>query len=341
MHLLFLSNKYMMYELKEACFEFLELNLDPDNFCIVLDACQVLNEPDFQERLLIYYRLNAPSILRCKSFLELSKGALQKLVEMDTVNVKELELYEACCRWAENRAEKLKTKSSMEKDIVGMFGKTENKTQPHLPGYRQLLGEKIIRNIRFPSMSKNDFSAALNIASVLDEQEIRNIKYAINTRIIREGLDFSMQPRKEFCEICANRSGNVSEVKKLIDNYLNETILMPLSNIFLTAIKVLPKKGYNYVQLEMRILKERGEMSLASASGRIDSEAIRFNRPIKAAREKMYIILVKYDQIRRTDGDDARPVCEKKRLQKVKLEEAFFFMHLGSSAISSLYYHVL
>ena len=330
-----------MNELKEACLEFLELNLDPDNFCIVIDACQTLDEPEFEEKLLIYYRLNAPSVLGCQSFLELSKGTLQKLVQMDVVNAKELELYQACCHWAENRLKMLRTQKLMEKDIIEMFGNAARKTKPDLPGYRQILGEKIVRNIRFPSMSKNDFTAALNMASVLDEQEVRNIKYAISTRIIRESLNFSMQPRRELCEICASRSGNVSEVKKLIDDYLNETILMPLSNIFLTAIKVLPKKGYNYVQLEMRILKERGEMSLVSASGGIDSEMIRFDRPIKAAREKMYIILAKYDQVSRAEKDNSQPVSGKKRLQNVKLEEAFFFMDLGSSAISSLYYLVV
>lgn len=72
-------------------------------------------------------------VLKSGEFLTMDRSLLQELVERDTLNIKEVELFKAVDCWAERECERQNLKADG-------------------PVKRQMLGEQIIKKLRFPVM---------------------------------------------------------------------------------------------------------------------------------------------------------------------------------------------
>ena len=96
----------------------------------------------------------AKDVLESSEFFEMERSDLIELVKRNTLNVKEIELFIAINKWAENQYKKLGLDATVER--------------------RQILGDDIIDNFRFPVMDENKFNVAKR-TNLLTEEETRDI----------------------------------------------------------------------------------------------------------------------------------------------------------------------
>ena len=81
---------------------------------------------------------------------------LIELVKRNPLNIKEIDLLVTIDRWAENECEKLKFEA-------------------HGKQLQQLLGEQIIKNLRFPVMEENEFCDIVCNTELLSLNETREL----------------------------------------------------------------------------------------------------------------------------------------------------------------------
>ena len=133
MQVAYLSAKYMMPCLAKECAIYLRKNMDSSNVFGVLKHAQLFANED-----LLFYCWDlidkwTKDVLKSSEFLTLERCRLQELVERDTLNVREVDLFKAVDCWAEEECKRQNLKSDG-------------------PAKRQILGEQIIKKLRFPVM---------------------------------------------------------------------------------------------------------------------------------------------------------------------------------------------
>ena len=85
----------------------------------------------------------------------MERSDLIELVKRNTLNVKEIELFIAINKWAENKCKKLWLDPTVER--------------------RQVLGDDIIDNLRFPVMDENEFNDVVKRSNLLTKEETRDV----------------------------------------------------------------------------------------------------------------------------------------------------------------------
>ena len=86
----------------------------------------------------------------------IEKSLLQELMERDTLNVKEVELFQAVDGWAEQQCNRLNLK-------------------PEGSVKREILGEEVIKKLRFPLMEQREFMEIVTVTKMLSQDEASNI----------------------------------------------------------------------------------------------------------------------------------------------------------------------
>ncbi|XP_078365350.1 BTB/POZ domain-containing protein 6-like [Oculina patagonica] len=163
MQVLYLAEKYMIPSLANECAEYLGKNLDLSNvFCVFKHADQY----EIKDLLCHCWDLidmDTEEALKSNEFLSMERSFLNQLVERDSLNIREVELFKAVDCWAkeECKRQQLKADSSVK---------------------RQVIGEQIVKNIRFPIMNQNEFVDVVSESNILLHQETSDImKYFSST----------------------------------------------------------------------------------------------------------------------------------------------------------------
>lgn len=99
------GDKYDIEGLKELTKEFLVSRIDNENVFEILDFSSFFNNQYIKEECLNFIRKNALDVLKSENFKECDLIKLELIVNLDILNVKEVELFNAIERWAESRAE--------------------------------------------------------------------------------------------------------------------------------------------------------------------------------------------------------------------------------------------
>ncbi|KAL9988065.1 hypothetical protein ACROYT_G002463, partial [Oculina patagonica] len=156
MQVLYLAEKYMIPCLTDECIEYLGKNLDLSNvFCVLQHAQQ------FENKILLcccwdLIDKDTEEALKSNEFLSMERSFLNQLVERATLNIREVELFKAVDCWAKEECKRQQLK---------MDGSVK----------RQVLGEQIVKNIRFPIMKEKEFVDALLESKILLHQETSDI----------------------------------------------------------------------------------------------------------------------------------------------------------------------
>ncbi|KAL9955309.1 hypothetical protein ACROYT_G036615 [Oculina patagonica] len=156
LQVLYLAEKYMVPCLVEECVEFLKRNLHPSNVFCVFKHAQKYGKKDLLCHCWYLIERKTKEVLTSSDFLTIEKSLLEQLVERNSLNIKEVELFKAVDRWAEKECERLNLKDE---------GSVK----------RQILGEQIVKNIRFPAMKQSDFMEVAFGSKILTEQETSDI----------------------------------------------------------------------------------------------------------------------------------------------------------------------
>ena len=157
--LMYLAKKYMLPSLVDKCSTFLQENLDGSNVFNVLPHAQKYEEKGLLDRCWKVIDEETEEAVKSDGFVTIDGSTLEKLVERDTLRIKEVELFRAIDRWAVKECQK-----------QGLAAKGSDK--------RRILGERIVKGIRFPLMSQKEFaSVVLDCEILTTKKSFEMVKY--------------------------------------------------------------------------------------------------------------------------------------------------------------------
>ena len=159
MQLLYLSKKYMLPTLAEKCSAFLKENLNALNVFHILPDAQKYEEKSLKNHCWKLIETQSEEAVKSEGFVTVERSVLEELVEKNSLNIKEVELFKAVDCWAENECKK-----------QGLVAEGSAK--------RRVLGERVVQGIRFPVMEQTEFADIVLDSEILTPKETnRLVKY--------------------------------------------------------------------------------------------------------------------------------------------------------------------
>ena len=223
-----------------------------------------------------------------------------KLLAVDKLNLKEIELFRACMRWADAQLEKVRTERQLENDVLQEVGSGGSSLQMALPSRREILGENIIRSIRFPCMTNSDFVEVLKYNKLLTENEVSAIKRCINKATTVDPVGFFTLPRQKMWEVCVERNNSMqgTEGQKVS---VDDVAFDVKSSLFLTGVGVHSRKNMNMVVVELSSMCDTQSAlnTITEATKQIriscsSSQKISFDKPTMVQPHHTYQLKVTY-----------------------------------------------
>ena len=153
MVVLYLAKKYIVPSLAEKCSEFLQMNLNGENVFSVLPEAMKLGEETLVERCWETIDQYTEESVKSEAFLDVERPILLKVVERNSLYVKEVDLFKSVDRWATVHCQK-----------QGLTSTGENK--------RSVIGSDMLNLIRFPAMTQREFAESVFDCSILTMDEI-------------------------------------------------------------------------------------------------------------------------------------------------------------------------
>ena len=172
------ADKYDVPSLAKECVNFIDASMDPFNAFDVIPYARHFNHQDLEKVCWEVIDYNAQQIVTDDSFLEVKREFLLCFVERSSLPIDELALFKAVDRWAARRCEE----GSMTADGA-------NK--------RSVLGEDLLKLIRFSLMSPQEFSDVVLPTEILSQSEVIDVFKQFTSVSVPGGIKFSKFPRKE------------------------------------------------------------------------------------------------------------------------------------------------
>ena len=156
MQVLYLAKKYMVPSLADKCTKYLRKHLEASNVFSILPQAQKFEDKDLENQCWGVIEKQTQRALMSDEFLTLERSVVESVVKRDGLKVKEVDLFKAVDRWATKKLERQ--------------GKT-------LDGEvkRKILGEKIVKAIRFSLISQKEFASVVLDCDILTKTEICDI----------------------------------------------------------------------------------------------------------------------------------------------------------------------
>jgi len=282
MQVLYLANKYMVPSLAEKCAEYLRRNLKASNVFCILPHAQNFEDKDLEDRCWEEIEKQTEEALKSEEFVTIKRSLVETVVKRDVLNVKEVELFKAVDRWA--------TEESKRQGIP-----------PDGESKRRLLGEEIVKEIRFPLMSEKEFASVVINSRILSLDEVGDLVKHYNG--VLTSLPFAQTPRKSssighHCQ----RFGSFNQPNMMTWLYpgLHDVITFSVNKpIMLHGVQHFGSKGGNYtVSTEVKDITDGS--SVVKQSGSYASEkdktrsyygfSVLFDRPVGLVENKEYKI---------------------------------------------------
>ena len=125
---------------------------------ILLDA-QRYEEKNLTNHCWKLIETQSEEAVKSEGFVTVERSVLEELVENNSLNIKEVELFKAVDCWAENECKK-----------QGLVAEGSAK--------RRVLGERVVQGIRFPVMEQTEFADIVLDSEILTPKETnRLVKY--------------------------------------------------------------------------------------------------------------------------------------------------------------------
>ena len=152
MGVLYLAKKYIVPSLADKCTEYLKEKIDTSNVFDILSFAQKYHEGVMVDRCWKLIDQETDEALESDGFETIDKSLLEEVVTRDSLKIREVALFEAVDRWAGKQCQK-----------QGLAEDGEKK--------RRILGEQIIKAIRFPVMSVQEFASVVVDTNILTPDE--------------------------------------------------------------------------------------------------------------------------------------------------------------------------
>ena len=172
---LYLAKKYMIPSLADRCRSFLEKNINAENVLDVLPFIEKMEEVHLKSVCWkVIDTLTAKVLESASDAIQDDNSLLVSILKRDTLDIKEVKVFQAVNRWAEAICEKRgKTPTGKEK--------------------RTIIGEELVKLIRFPLMSQSEFAEHVAETKILKKNEV--IEIFLYFSLNRNPGKFSCIPR--------------------------------------------------------------------------------------------------------------------------------------------------
>ena len=250
MHVLYLAKKYFVPSLAEKCAEFLRKNLDASNVFTILPHAKKFEDKDLENRCWKVIEMHTEEAVTSDDFVVIDRSLVESVVKREKLNVKEVELFKAVNRWAEKK---------IENQGIASDGNAK----------RAIIGEEIVKEIRFPLMSQTEFVSFVVDSNILNMQEIVNmIKHY--SKVLTSPLPYLQSPRTEvlrrvcrFNRYCPAGWGSFGDFDSLVFSVDKDVLLC--------GVQHFGREGCEYT-VSMEIKDATSNLSLAKKSGTYCSE---------------------------------------------------------------------
>ena len=152
MFVLYLAKKYIVTSLADKCIEFLEANITFENVFIVLQQAIQFNEKKLENKCWSLIELKTSEAVAADGFTNINRDTIAELVKREGLRIKEVDLFRAVVKWSEAECSR-----------KGIEVNAKNK--------RTVIGN-IIYQIRFASMTLEEFGQITSRSSLLEPEEI-------------------------------------------------------------------------------------------------------------------------------------------------------------------------
>ena len=231
MGVLYLAKKYLVSSLVDKCTEYLQFNLDPSNVFSILPTAQRYEEKELIDRCWEVIDSGAECAVNSDGFEMIERSLLEAVVARDTLAIEEVELFQAVNTWATKQCQK---------QGFGVSGKMK----------RKVLGEHIVRAIRFPLMKHDEFAAVVLDTNILTSDEIVNF-FKFYSSTLTSPLGFSETPRSIRCT--CGRFQSVSEELVTYGGDRHNLLFSVDKDVMLHGLRLLGSKNNKYtVDLKVR-----------------------------------------------------------------------------------------
>ena len=143
----------------------------------VLPQAQKFEDKDLEERCWEVIEAQTENALTSEEFVILERSVVESVVKRDRLNVKEVDLFKAVDRWATKEVER----QGLNPDGVAK---------------RRILGEEIVKAIRFPVMSQKEFASVVVDCDILTKKEIGFMMKHYGGVGLESSLPFMHSPRQ-------------------------------------------------------------------------------------------------------------------------------------------------
>ena len=160
LQVLYLAKKYMVPSLADKCREFLEDSLYPSDVFRVLPVAELHEDKKLLDHC--WKLIDRQTKVALESAESIERSVLESLVERDTLDIKEIDLFTAVSRWATNECGKQGLEAS---------GKVK----------RRVLGDRVVKAIRFPLMTDGEFTSVVVNSEILSAKEVSEMSQYFKT----------------------------------------------------------------------------------------------------------------------------------------------------------------
>ena len=193
MQVIYLAKKYMVPSLADKCAEYLRKQLEASNVFSILPQAQKFEDKDLENRCWVVIEKHTQKALMSDEFLTLERSVVESVVKRDVLKVKEVDLFKAVDRWATKELERK--------------GKT-----PSRKIKRKILGEEIVKAIRFSLISQKEFASVVLDCDILTKTEICDMIKYYNGVDLKSPLTFVHPSRSlhrcyRFAQIVSPKTG--------------------------------------------------------------------------------------------------------------------------------------
>ena len=212
--LLYLAKKYMVPSLHEKTKQKLRNMINVVNVFDFLPSILQLDEDELAEQCWKIIDFDTEQAINSDAFCDIDRNVLEQVLERDELTIREVDLFRRVLDWAKTR-EKPQEREGKEIHI------------------RDVLGEKVIQLMRFPTMSFIEFNGLVSNSGVLTENEENMLAHFYH--------GFRQEPPRGFSERFPR--GQLFRCNRFSWVSSPETPVMPIDDKSLQATH----KKWNYV----------------------------------------------------------------------------------------------
>ena len=259
MGVLYLAKKYFVPSLTDKCTKFLQDQLDPSNVFSILPSAHKYEEKNLVDECWKLIDNQTEEAVKSDEFTTIERSLLAAVVVRDTLSIKEVNLFKAVNLWATNECER-----------QGLTTDGENK--------RRILGESIVKEIRFPVMKQDEFANDVLDSEILTPKEVITFFKYYNSAL-NSPLEFLETVRSGFRDDNIHHCGRFQSACKSCWGYgsvqadsINFTVD---KDITLQGLCLFGSENNNYtVKLTIKRKQTVTKLTLASKTGIFPSKQL-------------------------------------------------------------------